>query len=640
MLTLSDTIILCVMIFSCVLLIFLLHYLLHKKEKRQLNTVFIIIFGLLIFWLTSEMIQMICVNLYGVNAIYFDYFSYISVCMLPVAFFFMTLIFERTKITFKKRYLLLFIIPISSLILLWTNDLHNLFYVVYSKDTSKAIFGPWFYIHSYYTYILFGVSLFNLMKYSIKNSGFFSKQAMFILIGSLIPIVTNILMIMGVQIISPYITPVTFAFTVIFYTLAIFRLNLFKVTPIALQRVVDKISDSYVVLSDNYSISDFNQTFLTTFNIEKPSILRGKNFELFLKENDLCLEITEHMEKVKNNFNTESFELYIEKINRHFNIEISSIIHNGQFLGIIILFKDITQHIEDMKNLKDNQSILMEKERLATLGQMIGGVAHNLKTPIMSISGATEGLEDLVNEYKKSISDPEVTIEDHYDIAKDMLEWIMKIRSYDNYMSDIINAVKGQAVSMNDENQNDRFSIEELLIRVNILMRHELKEALITLNEDIQIDKQTKIQGNVNSLVQVVNNLISNSIQAYGPTEFAQESKASGSSFIKGNGADLGSGKAIGQKVTDVSNSRSIDLIISEKDSNIIISVVDHGCGMTEEVKNKLFKQMITTKGHNGSGLGLFMSYSTIKGNFHGDMNFTSEVGKGSEFNIMIPNRK
>ena len=57
---------------------------------------------------------------------------------------------------------------------------------------------------------------------------------------------------------------------------------------------------------------------------------------------------------------------------------------NGQSLGILILFKDITQHIEDMENLKDSQSILMEKERLATLGQMIGGVAHNLKTPIMS----------------------------------------------------------------------------------------------------------------------------------------------------------------------------------------------------------------------------------------------------------------
>jgi signal transduction histidine kinase len=80
-------------------------------------------------------------------------------------------------------------------------------------------------------------------------------------------------------------------------------------------------------------------------------------------------------------------------------------------------------------------------------------------------------------------------------------------------------------------------------------------------------------------------------------------------------------------------------LIIDKKDDNIVISVSDHGCGMSDEVKNKLFKEMITTKGHNGSGLGLFMSYSTIKGNFKGDIKFTSEVGKGTTFNIILPRK-
>ena len=41
----------------------------------------------------------------------------------------------------------------------------------------------------------------------------------------------------------------------------------------------------------------------------------------------------------------------------------------------------------------------MESERLASLGQLIGGIAHNLKTPIMSISGAVEGISDLIKEY-------------------------------------------------------------------------------------------------------------------------------------------------------------------------------------------------------------------------------------------------
>ena len=53
-----------------------------------------------------------------------------------------------------------------------------------------------------------------------------------------------------------------------------------------------------------------------------------------------------------------------------------------------------------MQNLERNQNTLMERERLASLGQMIGGIAHNLKTPIMSIAGAADGLEDLITEYK------------------------------------------------------------------------------------------------------------------------------------------------------------------------------------------------------------------------------------------------
>ena len=98
--------------------------------------------------------------------------------------------------------------------------------------------------------------------------------------------------------------------------------------------------------------------------------------------------------------------------------------------------------------------------------------------------------------------------------------------------------------------------------------------------------------------------------------------------------------KQSGQKISDVTTSRSIELIISKNNDSIVITVADHGCGMTDQIKKKLFKEMITTKGHNGSGLGLFMSYSTIKGNFKGDINFESELGKGTTFNVILPVQK
>lgn len=202
--------------------------------------------------------------------------------------------------------------------------------------------------------------------------------------------------------------------------------------------------------------------------------------EEFLTDNNLYLnfkKIKNALPKVKNSEKTVSFDLYIRKIKKHFHIEINSILSEGASLGILILFKDVTQHIEDMQKIKDTQETLMEAERLSSLGQLIGGIAHNLKTPIMSISGAAECLTDLVKEYDSSIDDPEVNSQDHHDIAKDMSEWIEKIKEYTEYMSDIITAVKGQAVTLS-ETENVSFDIDELVKRVDILMKHELKMLL------------------------------------------------------------------------------------------------------------------------------------------------------------------
>lgn len=255
----------------------------------------------------------------------------------------------------------------------------------------------------------------------------------------------------------------------------------------------------------------------------------------------------------------------------------------------------------NVENLQNKQDLLMEKERLASLGQLIGGIAHNLKTPIMSISGASEGLTDLVSEYNSSIGDPEVNETDHHAIANDMSEWIEKIKTHASYMSDVITAVKGQAVVLSEEEQ-DSFSIEELIKRVNILMKHELNNALIDLNIMEHSNSNILLNGNVNSLVQVINNMVSNSIQAY-------------------------TGKL----------NKVIDLSVTKENNKIIITIQDYGCGMTKEVKEKLFKEMITTKGKNGTGLGLFMSYSTIRAHFNGTITFTSEEGKGTKFNIILP---
>ena len=133
-------------------------------------------------------------------------------------------------------------------------------------------------------------------------------------------------------------------------------------------------------------------------------------------------------------------------------------------------------------------------------------------------------------------------------------------------------------------------------------MRHELKNALVNLTIAMQIDEHTVLKGNINSLVQVMNNMISNAIQAYNGT-----------------------------------TNKSIDFIISKDANYITFSIKDYGCGISKEVQDKLFKEMVTTKGKNGTGLGLFMSYSNIRAHFNGNITFESEEGKGTTFHIVIP---
>ena len=575
------------------------------KRKNQLHKVFLVVFVLLFFWFVGLIAQILLSEKLNINPIYFEYFIYISACFTPVVIYFLAKIFTHTKITFRRSDLLLFVVPIISLLVLWTNDFHHLFYKQYSISMEYSEFGPYMFIHSIYSYTLVFIACFMLIKYSIKNSGFFSKQSILIFIGALTPLLVNIAGYAGLVSLSVYSTPISFTIGILCFAIAAFKLQFLNTTPIALQKIVDRISDGYIIVNEYNRIIDFNKTFLTMLNMS--DTIRNQDFYELISNasgdsNKIFTTINDTLDKIKKSPNqTIVLDRYDHKLNKYFSIEVSGITSDKNLLGILILFKDTTQHMLDLKTINDNQETLMEKERLASLGQLIGGIAHNLKTPIMSISGAAEGLTDLIKEYDSSIDDPEVTSQDHHDIAKDMSTWVAKIKTHTEYMSDVITAVKGQAVTLSNE-EDVNFTISELLKRVNILMKHELKNAIIYLNIKMLTDENIIIDGDVNSLVQVINNMISNSIQSYnGKTE------------------------------------QNIDLIVEKNNNTLILSVKDYGCGIPQKVKDKLFKEMVTTKGKNGTGLGLYMSYSTIKAHFNGDILVESEEGKGTTFKILLP---
>ncbi|OPZ94035.1 MAG: HTH-type transcriptional regulator AscG [Firmicutes bacterium ADurb.Bin419] len=260
--------------------------------------------------------------------------------------------------------------------------------------------------------------------------------------------------------------------------------------------------------------------------------------------------------------------------------------------GALLLME--REHIEES---------LRENERLASLGQLIGGISHNLMTPIMSIAGVCTALEDLIDEYGESVGDSSVTNEDHYEIKSEMAEWVEKLKDYNAYMSNVIATVKAQAVQLNSHSIND-FTVEELVNRIKFLKASDITIKKSKFELFVEADTSIVIKGDISNMIQILDNLIKNAIQSY-------------------EGKEL--------------HECRVELYIRNNENMVTIIVKDYGKGISDEIKSRLFKYMVTTKGKNGTGLSLLLSYSTIKGKFGGEIWFNANEENGTDFYVSVP---
>ena len=283
-----------ILVIAALLMNFFLLYLFKNKKPSQTHAIFMIMCVMMLFWLIELILQATYSTSLHINPIYFDYFVYINACFVPVCFLALSISFTNTKISFSKGFKYVLIIPIISLLVLWTNDLHHLFYVNYSINVSETEFGPYFYVYTAYSYLLLIIAIVKLVKYSIKNAGFFSRQSIFIVLGALSPVTINALGALGIIKISIYSTPIYFTMAILFFAIAILKFDFLKVAPIALQRIVDRISDSYIVVNEKNVVTDFNETFLKQFNVTSQDI-RNKKLEKLFKQFNKTYGINEDL---------------------------------------------------------------------------------------------------------------------------------------------------------------------------------------------------------------------------------------------------------------------------------------------------------------------------------------------------------
>ena len=512
----------------------------------------------------------------------------------------------------QKWMWFLFILPVVTTLVVATNPIHHLQYVVFSVVRSEIVFGPYILISGIGNYFCLIGGVVYVIHFAIKNkSPLYLKQCVLFAVSGLCPLAVSAYATFSGKEVPITATPISFLAILICNGIAIFQLHMLDITPIATQHILDGISDGYLVLSDTGLVLKYNKPFANLF-AEKYGIVENRNLSDCVKKEDVTQKTAVYnmltaMESSRQDGTLISYEqavVYEQKgkaKKNYFVVDVSPMKVNGQISGFVVLFKDITQLRESMQRLQDSQARMMEQERLAFLGQMIGGLAHNLKTPIMSISGCVVAAEALVDECEESLTDDQVNDEDYREIYGEMREWFKKVRESTAYMSDIITAIKGQAANM-DTDLDSTFTIDEMLKRSRLLMRHELLNSGCSLKIECNEEEEISLQGNINNLIQVIDNLVSNAI-------YAQK--------------EVGGGEIVIQ--------------IAHNREELSICVKDRGTGISDKVKEKLFKTMVTSKGTMGTGLGLYISNAVVRGKFRGTMWASDREGGGTIIGISIP---
>lgn len=168
------------LILSCLIALFLILYLTSRKKRTQLQNIFIVNVVLVFCCSFLLLIQKHLSAIFGIDPIWFEKLIYIPTCFLPVSILFTGIIFANTKIKFKRKYILIFIIPILSIIMLWTNEFHHLVYIEYSTNFYENVFGAYYYVHNAYTLLLYFLRTTLFDKIFYKKLGHIFKASYFI----------------------------------------------------------------------------------------------------------------------------------------------------------------------------------------------------------------------------------------------------------------------------------------------------------------------------------------------------------------------------------------------------------------------------------------------------------------------------
>ncbi len=280
---------------------------------------------------------------------------YVGIIVLPNLFLVFIL-----KITGNERWLtprygfILSIQPILSLLLLWTNDFHHLYYASIEASEINGIIlfefvrGPWYFVNMSYSYAVILLALGVMFFTALRLGPLFRSQYRFILIGSMIPWIGSIYNELNfAQLNGLDLTPVTFGVTGILFAFAILRARFMDLIPVARSLLIENMSDGVLMLDAKNRVVDFNPAMKKFLGGDPSSILGKHVSELlgdWLEESKSFLGESESQNEMR----------IPNDPSRYLDLRVTPLFDAYRNLnGRVIVFRDVTERKDVEKKLRD-----------------------------------------------------------------------------------------------------------------------------------------------------------------------------------------------------------------------------------------------------------------------------------------------
>ncbi|MEG4578945.1 ATP-binding protein [Microcoleus sp. MON1_C5] len=310
---------------------------------------------------------------------------------------------------------------------------------------------------------------------------------------------------------------------------------------------------------------------------------------------------------------------------------------------------------------QQTQSQLIQTEKLASLGQMVAGVAHEIRNPVTCISGNlgflsnySKDIMDLLSAYEHIVGENEKInqLKKHIEfdfLQEDWVEIIKSMKVSSQRLTELVTSL--HTFSHMDETHLKQANIHECIDSTLLIMKNRLKYQIEVVKSygDLPLVKCYSGQ-----LSQVFMNIISNAIDAL--EEVKEEKDFVPAITIETEVIDSSDGDCVNSELIqnyvmgDRQNSKQLSCATQnpgfspeagEKNQNnawIAIRIADNGPGIPPEIQRRIFETFFTTKpAGKGTGLGLAITHQIVTEKHKGKLNLHSTPGTGTEFEILLP---